>query len=240
MSGRVRLAFKRPDLLLRRLTVGSNEFSNISLEEISPYLSGQGWICEAGFSDGVDTKRLLAKFPNQPLFAMEPVKEQYEFFINSLSSVPENLILRNMALSETDGMAEINVAKSGQGIQGMGSSSLLDPREHLNQFPEIDFNRREIVQTMKLSTAAASVGMEKVDLLWLDLQGLEWAVLSSSTEFVSLNVNAIHVEVSRLELYQGMTIYNDFIKGMKLLGFKKVIDRVGTVSGNCLFVNSIY
>ena len=79
MIERIKLAIQRPDLLLRRIYVGSSEFTRISFFEISKHMRGGGFILEAGFSDGVDTELLLDAFPKHVLIAIEPVFEQYEY-----------------------------------------------------------------------------------------------------------------------------------------------------------------
>jgi hypothetical protein len=58
-----------------------------------------------------------------------------------------------------------------------------------------------------------------------------------NSEFVKRIVRAIHLEISRKELYEGAPIYKDVVGVLNDLDFKIVIDRVGRLSGNVLAVN---
>jgi hypothetical protein len=48
----------------------------------------------------------------------------------------------------------------------------------------------------------------------------------------------LHLEISNVELYKGMPKARDIYKFLKLHGFMCVIDRVGAISGNALFLNT--
>jgi FkbM family methyltransferase len=233
---RLTLTFANPKLAWRKIFKGSRSLTEIDLFELKKFMRGKGVILEAGASDGVDTLKLASYFPNHIVLALEPVQEQFIETARTTSSF-SNVRTFNLALSSQSGMAKIHIGKSGAGLSGMGSSSLLKPKEHLLEFPEIDFSEIRSVETVTLEDFSNSHNVKFIDLLWLDVQGAELSVLLQNSGFVKRIVRAIHLEISRKELYEGAPIYKDVVGALIDLDFKIVIDRVGRLSGNVLAVN---
>jgi FkbM family methyltransferase len=199
-------------------------------------MRGYGAIIEAGSSDGVDTVRLAQEFTTHRIIAIEPIVEQYSVTREKTSNF-YNVETYNLALSTKTGTVEMYVGRSGQGIQGMGSSSLLKPTRHKLQFPEISFDVKQKVHALKMEEFCSINNINFVDLLWLDIQGLELSLVAESSEFFRESVNLIHMEVSRVELYDGTALYAEVLDTMAEFGFRALKKRVGRVSGNCLFQN---
>jgi hypothetical protein len=63
----------------------------------------------------------------------------------------------------------------------------------------------------------------KVDLLWLDLQGLEFDVLSASS-LVLPTVKVIYTEVSLKEMYEGARLYPEYRRWLEDQGFEVVAE----------------
>lgn len=233
---RIQFALSHPFLALRWLTKRGTELTEIELSSIANNMRGHGAIIEAGSSDGVDTVRLAQEFPSHRVIAIEPILEQFEVTRKKVS-VFKNVETFNLALSTKSGPVEMYVGKSGQGIQGMGSSSLLNPTRHRQQFPEISFDLMRKVDALKIEEFCSINKISFIDLLWLDIQGLELSLIEQSSEFFRKNVNLIHMEVSRIELYEGTALYDEVLDKMAKYGFRALKKRVGRVSGNCLFQN---
>ena len=107
---------------------------------------------------------------------------------------------------------------------------------HQQYFPEIDFQYTERVNTQTLESLLLKY--EFVDLLWLDIQGKELAVLRKSVDAFTQKVKLIHLEISRVELYKGMPSEEEIVSFLKNAGFICVIDRVGAIAGNALYLNT--
>lgn len=234
---RLRVAINNPMLALRWFFRGGKGLTDISLSEISRFMKFRGAVIEAGASDGVDTKRLAEKFTENQIYALEPIKEQFETTQRRVE-VYKNVEVWNLALDTSVGSSNMFVGKSGPGISGMGSSSLLEPKYHLKEFPEITFLNKESVSTITLEKFCEEHDVRFIDLLWLDVQGLEMELISHGKRFIQEKVNLIHMEVSRVELYSGSKLYDEIMKEMNQLGFKAKLKRVGRISGNCLFQNT--
>lgn len=234
---RLKLALENPALAWRWISRRGSNLTDIEPREIKRFMKEQGAIIEAGASDGNDTARLAKSFVRNQIYALEPIKNQFETTLVATQSL-ENVEVGNLALSTTNGLTKMFVGKSGLGISGMGSSSLLKPKLHLFEFPEISFSGREEVQTITLEDFCARKNITYIDLLWLDVQGFEMNLIFHGREFIQEYVNLVHMEVSRVELYEGTRLYRDVMQDMRSLGFKARLRRVGRVSGNCLFQNN--
>ena len=118
----------------------------------------------------------------------------------------------------------------------LGSSSLLRPKLHLEIHPGITFNSKESVETIKLDSFLSMNNIESVDLLWLDLQGVEPDVLMASNQLQK--VKYIYSEVSVLENYENQILYEDFKKFMLDNGYKVHFEDIRWEDGgNVLFKN---
>jgi FkbM family methyltransferase len=125
----------------------------------------------------------------------------------------------NCALGARSGQATLNVSAGSSD----GSSSLLRPTGHLEFHPRVTFAASLQVPCVSLDDWASENGIAKVDLLWLDLQGLEFDVLSASS-LVLPTVRAIYTEVSLKEMYEGTCLYPDYRRWLENQGFKVVAE----------------
>jgi FkbM family methyltransferase len=234
---RVLMFLRHPIKIINFLLSGQNDYSKIQLQELKKYLSNPSVIIEAGAADGADTILFAAEFPQADIFAIEPVNEQFAHLKN-LCAKNNNIKLFNFAFSEQNGESEIIIGNSEGILGGMGSSSILEPLEHEKYFPKISFDRKQKVSTKTLYSFMSENKIMLVDLLWLDIQGKEFDVLKASQQVVKDQVKLIHLEISRIQFYSDMPKEKEIRKFMKDLGFICVIDKIGAISGNALFLNS--
>jgi hypothetical protein len=66
---------------------------------------------------------------------------------------------------------------------------------------------------------------------------MELEVMKSSIKSMQKQVKFLHLEISRIKFYDGMPSEKVLRKFLNSIGFKCVIDRVGAVAGNALYVN---
>ena len=219
------------------LRSSSKDYSKISLTELQSYLDSPKIIIEAGAADGIDTLIFSSNFPSATVFAIEPVKEQYEHLMLK-SKQASNIQLFNLALSDKNGAGSIFVGNDVGALGGMGSSSLLKPYLHEEFFPEIKFEIQQSITTITLEKFIEDAQIDEIDLLWLDIQGAELAVLNASKEVLMRKVKFLHLEISRVKLYEDMPNERAIRRFLKDAGFKCMIDRVGAISGNALYSNT--
>jgi FkbM family methyltransferase len=222
---------------IRYLQSGSRDYSKIDINELMAYMHSPKVIIEAGAADGVDTELFATHFPDAEVYAIEPVKEQYEFLSKKFKSM-DKIHLSHIALSNTDEVVKLYLGQSPGNLGGLGSSSLLEPSRHHVYFPEITFELQQNVQALTLENFITGLQITTVDLLWLDIQGKELDVLKASQKIFMERVKLVHLEISKVNLYLGIPREKEIRNFLKESGFKCVIDKVGAISGNALYLNS--
>ena len=227
---RLLLAARRPDLAWRRLR--GVEVIGISLDEMAPYLGEHPVIVEAGAWNGSDTVRFAERWPDAEIHTFEPVPSSFALVEENTRHLPQ---VRRYPLALADRTEGRTMFVSADAAGSHGSSSLLAATGHLEEFPQVDFPEQIDVQAVTLRDWAQTSGIERIDLLWLDLQGMELPVLQASPDVLA-RTRAVSLEVSRHELYGGSGLYPEVIAWMKSQGFEPVIDRVLVAFGNMLFV----
>ena len=222
---------------IRYLKSGSRDYSKIHINEIKAFMDSPKVIIEAGAADGVDTNVFLTEFPDAEIYALEPVRQQYEFLLEKFKGAGR-IHFSNIALSNSDEIVKIYVGQSSGNLGGMGSSSLLEPSKHHVYYPDISFGFQQTVQATTLESFISKLQIVSVDLLWLDIQGKELDVLRASQEIFMTKVKLIHLEISKVKLYVGIPREKEIREFLTEAGFKCVIDKVGAVSGNALYINT--
>ena len=173
-------------------------------------------------------------FPEGTIIALEPLPELYK--IASTEFLPHsNISLYQLALSSDSGITKTLYAGAHDNIHQ--SSSLLKPTNHSNYYPDIDFNREIEVNTISLSDLMKLGEFKNIDLLWLDLQGHELAVLESTDPLILKTIRVIHIEISRKPLYEGAPSHKEITNFMIRNGFKLVKKRMPLATGNAIFLN---
>jgi FkbM family methyltransferase len=215
--------------------------ATITHEDIKKYLRIKNpVILEAGACDGRDTVRFAKKFPAAFIYAFEPYSVNYEL-VKARVSRYKNVNTYQLALSDKNGEFEMHINENILNPKAIsGSGSLLLPYEHLNSWPNHVFNKREIVKTITLDSWAEEVGIDHIDALWLDMQGMEYPVLKASKKMLN-TVKIIYSEVNLVELYKGCILYDDYRKWLNSIGFEMVKEEIlGKEGGNALFVKKDY
>jgi hypothetical protein len=116
-----------------------------------------------------------------------------------------------------------------------GSSSLLKPKDHLVDHPEVSFKGRIAVEITTLAAWAQREKVDRVDLLWLDLQGAEMDALRGTGGLLD-GVRAIHSEVNLKETYEGATIYSELREWLGERGFRVSIEAIAWEDGGNVLI----
>jgi len=206
-------------------------------------------VFDIGACEAEDSIRYSMLFPNSKIYAFEPRKDNLitanEFIINYKCS---NIILENIALSNTNGEAEFFLSE-GQPSEttnkaewdyGNKSSSLLKPTRKLKKHVSwLQFNNKIKVKTLRLDTYMESNLISEIDFLHIDVQGAELMVFEGAGKFLS-KMKIIWMEVEAVELYKKQPLKNEIEKFMKKNKFFNILDTVNDISGDQLYVNSFY
>jgi FkbM family methyltransferase len=216
-----RLKIKIKQILGKPITLNELAFS---------YINSDFNILEAGAHNGNDTKR-LAQLTNNMVYAFEPIPELHQLLINSTKSL-KNVLTFKTALADKNGELPMFISSGGSDA----SSSLLIPHKHLEKNPEVVFNRETMVKVQTLDQWAKENHVKKIDFMWLDMQGSEYAMLKASKEIFP-TVKILYTEISTLELYAKQGIYSEYKNWLQQSGFTLIREELPwDFTGNALFL----
>jgi FkbM family methyltransferase len=221
-------------MLLRKLR--GKEIIEIGLDEIAPFLGDAPVILEAGALNGSDTVSMAEQWPASTIYAFEPVPAAYEEVRRRTAHLPQ-VNTYQLALSDSSGSAGLHVSTNAEGGYRPDSSSLLSPTGHLREFPDVTFTETLTVETLTLSDWANREAVERIDFMWLDMQGMELSMLQASPQVLA-QTTAVLMEVMRQHLYEGNPLYDEVLAWMGSQGFRAAIDRMPLRYGNVLFVRN--
>jgi FkbM family methyltransferase len=190
-------------------------------------------IVDAGAHIGIDSQYFASKFPQGQIFSVEPVNEIFQALSIRMNDY-KNSTLVKVGLAKISGIASINLSSG----ESDASSSLLVPKDHLAHHPNVYFKDSEQIEVQTLDDFIAFNGIKMIDLLWLDLQGMEPAVLRASPSALK-KIRLIHTEVSFVETYQGVELFREFNSFFVSHGFKLLkLNKDFRDMGNALYLNS--
>lgn len=96
-----------------------------------------------------------------------------------------------------------------------------------------------LVPTITLDTYFETMGLDHIDLLWMDVQGAEKIVLKGGEKLLEFT-HFIYAEVSETPLYEGATTYADLRAFLADAGFivkREFLPLEWRGEGNILFEN---
>ena len=171
-------------------------------------------IVEAGAHRGDDTVRLADRFPRGHIHAFEPIPDLYDAVVRRTTGHP-NVTAYPLALSTS----ETTQAMWVSGGAGDASSSILAPKRHLDVYPDVTFASTVNVNATSLSSWAHAHGVDRVDGMWLDMQGHELAALKAAGRLLR-TTRAVLLEVSAVELYEGCPLWPEVRAWLRQAGFR--------------------
>ncbi len=192
-------------------------------------------IIEAGTAAGTDTKIFCEMFPQGYIYGFEPVPELFNQAVKN-TSMYKNVLIQNKALSFQEAEQDLYLADMNN--NACESSSLLPPKKHLEKHPNITFKSKITVKTISLDSFVQEHNIQRVDLLWLDLQGIEPLVLKNSLNTLS-RTKCLFTEISLIEIYDNNVLWPEYHEFLQSQGFERLWDDLCLYgdSGNALLIN---
>jgi FkbM family methyltransferase len=209
-----------------------------TIEVLKQFLPNNPIIVEAGAFDGNDTQKMAKQWPQSTIHAFEPLPEICKRLEKNTIHLPQ-VHRYPLALSDTNGTALFYISEkpTRPGVASQ-AGSLHKPKKRL-EYSSILFPRIAMVQTITLETWANENALQAIDLLWLDTQGHELAILQAASKILK-NIHVVLAEVSFIESYEGQPLYEDVVAWMTAHGFEYVgrdfEDTSTSFFGNALFV----
>lgn len=212
--------------------------SHKTIEILQQFLPHNPIIIEAGAYDGRDTQKMTQHFPKCIIHAFEPLPEIYNRLEKNTGHLSQ-VYRHPYALSNSNGNALFHISEHPKkpGIASQ-AGSLYTPKERLKYSPLL-FPRTTQVKTITLDTWAKKNQINRIDLLWLDTQGHELAILQAAPNILP-NIHVILAEVSFIESYEEQPLYADVVSWMTSHGFRHIgrdfEDTSKSFFGNALFI----
>ena len=250
------LSLLEKDPLLNANDIGITklrENAEVVLRFIKPLLPENPTILEAGAFNGNDTAKMAKMWRHSSIHAFEPVPQNYKILRKKCRRL-KNVHTYQFALSDKRGTANFYVSElvSKPGIS-VGSGSLLEPQEHLEYDKNIVFPKSLIVATDTADQWAKQNNINKIDFMWLDMQGHELTMLRSAINILS-TVKIIYTEVEFVKAYKDQPLYWDVKDWLNKQGFDVIaldfdeshaalgnkIAKDMRYFGNAVFINKNY
>lgn len=169
-------------------------------------------ILDIGSRDAEQSVEFARTYPEANVYAFEPNPQQYEICCSRVNDF-DKITMYNLALSDKRGDLDFYVTHGN-----VGASSLLKPLDvpfgHTNDFSVIKVKCMTIDDWCKLE----SVG--QIDVMWMDVQGVELNVLRSMNKDVLSKVKFIHCEASESPYYEGHSLKAELQSFLNENGFK--------------------
>lgn len=201
---------------------------HILKEDLAPWLPEAPVIIDCGANDGRDSVEMAALFPKATLHAFEPLDYVHAELERNTAGIP-NIHRHKLALADEDAEKTFFVSLP----PFTGSSSLLAPDGNAASFGE-----PVTVQAMTIDSWATRAGVERVDMLWLDMQGFELQAMRAAPRIMD-TVGVIYAEVSdEGEDYSGACRYPELRDWLEAQGFAVAMEFLpwSGRTGNALFV----
>jgi FkbM family methyltransferase len=168
-------------------------------------------ILEIGANDGSHTVHFLRMFPRASIFAFEPDPRAIAKF--KKNAADPRVRLFEMAIGATDGTAEFHRSSGfpddaapeakAQDPEGWDQSgSLRAPKSHKVVWPWVKFDSTLTVPVQRLDSWAGAHGIDRVDLIWADVQGAEDDLIAGGGATLA-RTRFLFTEYSDDEWYEG-------------------------------------
>src|SRR3990167_164352 len=176
----------------------------------------------------------LELFPNlEQIYLFEPMPD-FARFLTAITARLDYVKVFQYAITDFDGTADFHVTNNYE------SSSLLDLEKHKEVYPDIHESLTINVQCRKLDTVISEHGLRLPDLLFIDVQGAEYKVITAISGAILERIKLLYTEASTIEFYKGARNLNeicDYLDGnFHFMGFSPQDNRVRS-HGNALFFN---
>ena len=180
-------------------------------------------ILEIGCHHGSHTLWFLDIFDSPKIFCFEPDPRAALRFKQKIGNRPE-ISFYEYAISSKNGETTFYMS-SGRESELMPedwdySGSIRKPKNHLKVHPWCKFEKTMIVKTKTLDTWCREKAINRIDFIWMDVQGAEIDVIRGGRNALR-NTRYLYTEYSNKELYQGQLSLKQLLK--ELVEFEVVV-----------------
>jgi len=185
--------YRTRNFLLKRLPFSNKIFSDNILfppyDQI-PFNNNVKWIIDIGANIGYLSENALLSYPNAKVVCFEPVNTTFDQLKTNLAKYGDRVYLKNLALSDENGTAEINITTSN------GANSLAKQSDfHKNMNPTVREISKQTVSLKKLDDILNDLPSNHFEIVKIDVEGFEMNVLRGGVNFFKNCVDTVIIEV---------------------------------------------
>ncbi len=178
-------------------------------------------IFDVGACHALESVELSKKYPNAKVYTFEANPVSYDVCLENTEGY-DSITVINEAVNDYDGVCKFYPMDKEKTITtwedgNQGASSLYRAN---GQYDFIEkYVQYEIeVPCTRLDTFCERNGIDKIDIIWMDLQGAELKALQSLGSLLD-TVQIIHTELEMNPMYEGQCLFSDVNEYLTNNGF---------------------
>ncbi len=169
---------------------------------------------DGGAHDGQTLCEVADRFPNLEAYAFEPNTDLRQPLEKNLADTPGRCYTAALGAEAGEAQMYINASPMTSSLLPRGESSL-------RYFDAATQPRKTCtVPVTTLDAWFAETGLDRVDILKLDLQGYELEALRGATGLLNYGIGCIYTEVSFVPLYIGAPMFGEVDRFMQDHGYR--------------------
>ena len=198
-------------------------------------------IFDIGSRDACESITLKKFFSNAVIYAFECNPSAIELCRKNIAN-RKDIILVDKAVADVSGPIDFfaidpNKTKTSHADGNIGASSLFlaNPK-----YPYEKYCQNKIkVESVALKEWVQELGVNDIDIIWIDLQGAELKAFKGMGDFLS-RVKIIYTEVEFKQIYIGQPLFWQVNKYLASKGFILLKIEGGGWFGNALYINKSF
>lgn len=207
-------------------------------------------IFDIGACEGLSSIRYLSIFPESTAYAFEPIPNNFKTVQKNITKFKaKNLNAFQLGLSSKKGEATFYVSSGNPEGKttpsdnstsfGNKSSSLFKPGKTKEVHTWLKFNEEITIQTETLENFCTAHKIDAIDFIHMDVQGAELMVLQGANNMIN-NINAIWLEVEKIELYENQALKKDIEDFFNDKDFVCLLNKVNHIAGDQMWVKKSF
>ena len=171
-------------------------------------------IFDIGSCHALESVEFAKRFNNAQVFTFEANPVSYEVCLENIKDYSSITVI-NEAVNDYDGLCKFYPMDKDRTITtwedgNQGASSLYKANgayDHIEKYIQYEIE----IPCTRLDTFCRKNNINKIDIIWMDLQGAELKALQS-LGFLLETVKIIHTELEVNPMYEGQCVFNDVHK----------------------------
>jgi 2-O-methyltransferase len=173
-------------------------------------------ILDVGSRDLEESIQMSQAWPDAKILAFEPNPDQFKICLEASQGYP-NISIYEYACSDLEETVTFYLVEGN-----VGASSILEPIHMAggwdNNYQDRTWKEVPGIQARRLDVILEELGIDHVDLIWMDVQGNEFRALNGLGKYID-SVKVIHTEAALRPYYKGHVVKDELEPWLNQQGF---------------------